>query len=180
MPKTIIDNEGNEIEVFTQEELEEQKKAIEDEYKKQLEDKDAHIQEKLNQLKNKEAGINNAESEAIKKAEEAKILAEQLQEKMTETEKVKNETVKKFWITQTAGGDEELVTKLNEAYDLINIEIKSDEDIARRVQLATQMVGIKSIEIPSNPFVGGFVAPQPKESSVDQASYDDFKKSFGL
>ena len=181
MPTTIINDDGNEVEVFTAEELAAQRVELEEKYKKELADKDAHVQEKLSQLKNKEGGIEAVESEAIKKAEEAKTLVEELQNKISENEKSKQETIKNFWISQTTGGDEELTKKLQDAYELINIPITSEADIAQRVTLATQMVGIKTIEIPSNPFIGG-VAPQfaaSKDAQAD-ATYDSWKKELGL
>lgn len=181
MPKIIIDDNGEEMEVFTAEELAAERQTLTEKHAQELADKEAHVQEKLAQLKNKEGGIDNAESEAVKKAEEAKLLVEQLQSKITETEKSKQETIKNFWINQTAGGDEELIKKLTEAYELINLPINSENDISQRVSLATQLVGIKTIEIPMTPFMNG-VAPTftPVKDSANQASYEDFKSTLGL
>lgn len=182
MSKIIIDDEGNEIEVFTAEELESQKAEIEERYKKELADKEAHVQEKLSQLKNKEGGIEAVESEAIKKAEEAKALAESLQSKIAETEKSKQETIKNFYIAQITGGDKDLTEKLTKAYDMINLEINSDGDIANRITMASNLAGIKTIEIPTSPFPMGGVAPQfnTQKDNADSQSYEDFKQQFGL
>jgi small-conductance mechanosensitive channel len=184
MPQTIIDDNGNEIEVFTAEELaqkaNEASQELEERYKKELEEKDKYVKEKLDQFQKAKNNVDTAQEEVAKKAEEASLLAQELKAKIEETEKTKNETVKNFWIQQTTGGDSELVKKLNEAYDLINVEIKTEADIATRVSLASKMVGINSIEMSAPNFMGG-VAPNFAGSDAKQAQgYDQFKQDLGL
>jgi DNA repair exonuclease SbcCD ATPase subunit len=182
MPKTIIDDNGDELEVFTAEELEAQKAEIEERHKKELEDKEAHVQEKLSQFKNKENGIANAESEAMQKAEEAKALVESLQNKISETEKNKQDTIKNFYIQQVTGGDAELSKKLMDAYELINMPINSDGDIANRIAMASKMIDIKTIEIPSSPFPMGGMAPQfnTAQDNKNGVDHEAWKAQLGL
>ena len=50
MATTIINDEGQEVTVFTEEEIAEREAALKAEFEKQLADKDAHVKEKLDQF----------------------------------------------------------------------------------------------------------------------------------
>jgi len=203
----ITDAEGNEIEVMTAEDVaaqvtaeaervkaesEEALAKIQEEHTAALAAKDEHIAGKLNEfiagkkgVKEKEEELTEKEQAAQDKLDEALRIAQEANDRVTKSEQTKNDTLKKHWIAQAVGTDEDLIAKIEANYDLLNIDIKEDGDIARRVQLAVNMVpGLEITNIPDVSFggAGGGMAPQfnSKEENEKAADYNEWVEELGL
>lgn len=182
-----------EVEVFTQEELEakalEKAKEVEEEYKKQLEEKDNHLKTKLDEfqqakkkVEGKEGEISEKEELLNQQIEEIKKLAEEANSKVEKSEKEKIESIKKIIASNLVGEDKELNEQLENAYSLVNMEEASVEQIQQRMQYAAKMIGLsQSVDIPQVSFGGGMVAPNLNSSEKNsEESYKKFKEELGL
>lgn len=191
-----LNEEGVEVEfeVFTSEELEtkalEKAKAIEEDYKKQLEEKDNHLKTKLDEfqqakkkVEGKEGEISEKEELLNQQIEEIKKIAEEANSKVEQSEKEKIESIKKVISNQLVGNDAEMTKKLEDAYNLINMEAKTTEEIQQRTFLAAKMIGIQTENnIPTVSFGGGAMAPNftPTEKKQSEEGYKNFISELGL
>lgn len=179
---TITNDKGEDILVLTQEEVAAQNAELEAKYKAELEAKDAHVKEKLEQLNTARSGADKASEEAKRIAEEAKRIAEESQKKIEEANKSAIETKRDYWVKQVAGNDPELTKKIMDAYEIINLPATNDTEIMDRVQKAVNMAGITAIAAPNVSF-GGAQAPNfQKAANADQkqAEYEAWKKDLSL
>lgn len=189
----IQNDEGEDIEVFTPDEVaakaaehaeaavEAAKAELEAKYQAQSEADKKHYTEKMSEFVKGKKVVETKEDDLNAKFEEIKKIAEEANNKVTQAEVTKNETIKSFYISQTVGADEELTKKLKDAYEMINFPVSTEADIATRVELAGNMIGIKTIAQPNISFSGG-VAPNFKPSSEAQrdAEYHAWRKELGL
>ncbi len=181
----IQNDQGEDIEVFSAEEVAQQAelkaKEVEEKYQAELKAKDEHYAEKLDQFVKAKKGIETKDDALEAKLEEIKKIAEEANMKVTQAEASKVETIKNFYLNQTVGGNEELNTKLKEAYDMINMPATNDAEIALRVQMAANMIGVSSVAAPNISFSGG-MAPtfKPADSAKADADYETYKKEFGI
>jgi hypothetical protein len=184
MPKLITDDNGDEIEVFTAEEAQAQAEKVKAEYEAKLAEKDAHVKEKLDQFQKAKGGIDLEKEEIMKKLEletsQAKQLAEQANLAIAQANKAREDMVKEYWIKSVVGEDADAIAKINSNFEMINLEIKSEEDIKRKVEMATNMAGINKINVPHSPFIGGGYAPNPAKDPKNNADYQQFLKDTGL
>lgn len=186
---TIQDAEGNDIEVFTADEVAAQAAARADavtaelaaKHADELKAKDDHLATKLDEFVKGKKSVEDKATEADTKIAEALRIANEANEKVNLSETKKNDAIKNFWITQTVGTDADLTEKLKNAYDLINMPITTENDIAERMKLAANMIGLTAPQPQNISFAGG-VAPvfQPAADRQNEMDYDTFEKELGL
>ena len=189
---TIIDKDGNEIEVLTAEEAQASAAAavaareaeLTAQHEKALADEKAHQAEKLRQLEEARKGAGKAEDEAKRIAEEAQKTAN---EAKTAIEAAKTETIttkRDYFIRSVTGGDEAMTRKVLENYDLLNMPVGSDTEIQARVQKAIGAAGINSVgssSFPSMSFAGmGAPAAPAVDQTVKNHNYEVFKNELGI
>lgn len=188
MSKIIINDEGQEEVVYTQEELDVMKQAeleaVKAEYEAKLADKEAHVKEKLDQFQKAKGNVEEEKEQIMAKlqqdAEEARRLAEEANSKIAEAEKIKQDSMKNYYMRSLVGDNAEMLQKLEEGYGLINIDTATEEDIKKRVEMAASVVGINTTNRMSAPFVGGGYAPNVGTVQKNEEDYDQFKKEFGI
>lgn len=185
MSKTIEDDNGNEVVVFTQEELDAQSAAIKAEYEAKLIEKDTHLKTKTDEF------IKGKQSQELKDIErdaaiaEAKRLAAEAGEKATQAEIRRQNAIKEVAMKKFTGDDTELRAKFEESWNLVNLEIKDDADIAKKAELVANMSGLNSAPQMNNlgamSMSGGYA---PKVSAVEKekqdAEYNNFKSLLSL
>jgi hypothetical protein len=184
MSKTIEDDQGNEVVVFTQEELDAQSATIKAEY-------EAKLLEQANHLKTKtEEFVKGKQSQELKDIErdnaiaEAKRLAAEAGEKATQAEMRRQNAIKEVAMKKFTGDDAELRAKFEESWNLVNLEIKDDADIAKKAELVANMSGLNSAPQMNMGAMSMSSGYAPKVSAVEKekqdAEYNNFKSSLGL
>jgi len=180
---------GEEIEVFTKEEVDEKTST--------LAEKEAEI-EKLQKEYEALQKVSAEKTENFKKlnemtAEEREAMSANQIEIFKRNEKLEDEInllkskvdtksqqeiaeKKNALLSQFAGEDEELKKKLEESWDLLNIDGVDNETLARKAELSASMVGItRSDKNPlRTPMYGE--APQLKQTTQSQAKVDEAEK----
>lgn len=123
MPKTIIDKEGNEIEVHTEEELSElQEKASAGERAKQeAEDRIKELEEKLAGLEDKDHNFKKVR-ESKKQLEEEKAKIEEERNQIVSTYKQEKQDAFQAMVDSVARGDKELAEKIQAKVKLFGVE----------------------------------------------------------
>lgn len=185
MSKTILNDDGEEVVVFSQEEitaqLAEKEAALKAEFEKTLAEKDAHVKEKLDQFQQAKKTADMTSEEAKIMAAEAKKIAEEAKMSIEQAKQSELTTRKDFWIQTVTGGDPDLTKKIEEAYGIINLPTTNDKEIAERVQKAVALAGISHISSPNLSFSGS-IAPnfQQAGEQTKQAAYEDWKKELGI
>ena len=185
MPIKVTDDQGVEIEAFTAEDVAAKEAEIKSQYEAQLADKDKHLKEKTDEfLKGKSAQElkeierDNAIAEANQKAEEARSLA-------AGSETKRMDALKAIARKQYTGDNPELISKFDESWNLINMDIKEDTDISKRAELAANMSGLNSTGGSFGSVgisMGGGIAPQvsPANQAKSKEDHDKFKNYLGL
>ncbi len=185
----IENDQGVEIEVYTQDEIAVHVAAKEAELKADFDakmaEKDSHIKTKLDEFQQgktaqelKDAERDAAIADARKIAEEAKLNATTAEQRRQDS--LKNIAMKKF-----VGDDSELVAKFEESWTIINLEIKDDSDIAKKAEMVANMIGLNNTSNNlGNMPMGGGGGFAPKVSAVEKqksdAEYNKFKSMLGL
>lgn len=189
MSKIVVDEDtGKEEIVFTAEELEAAKKAeaerIQSEYEAKLAEKDEHLKKKTDEFVQGKTAQELKDQERDAKTAEALRIAEEANKKAEEAENKRISSLKKLAREQYAGNDPTLAAKFDEAWDLVNLEIKEDEDIFKRAELTANLAGLNSNGgsfAGGMPFAGGFAPkPQQKEVQVKEEEHSKFKNALGL
>ena len=171
MSQIITNDDGTETEVFTKEEVE-----------AQLAEKDAHVKAKLDEFQKGKSSQDLKDQERDTAIAEAKRIADEASNRAIEAENRRQGQVKQYYIDTYAGGDPEMAKKLAENFDLINVEIKSDDDIKRRIELAANMSGVHAQPnfAPTMPQYGGYAPTFNKDETVSEAEHESFLKEVGL
>lgn len=183
--KTILDDDGNEEIVFTQEEitaqLMEKEAAMKAEYEAKLADKDAHVKDKLYQFEQAKKSAEQLHAEAMAGVAEAKKLAEEAKMSVTQSKESELSVRKDYWVQSVAGGDADLKAKIEEAYNMLNLPAGTDKEISERVQKAVSLAGISHISTPNLSF-GGSMAPnfQAAGEQSKEAAHEAWKKEYGI
>lgn len=185
MSQTILNDAGEEVTVFTEEELAQQmsekEAAIKAEYEAKLAEKDAHVKEKLNEFQQAKKGVDNAQEEVRTMAEEAKRIAEEAKLSIQQAKESELTVRKDFWIQTVTGGDPDLTKKIEDAYGMLNLPAGNDKEIAERVQKAVNLAGIGSISTPNLSFSGSTPPNfQKANEQTKQAEYEGWKKDLGI
>lgn len=147
MPQTIVDNEGNESEVYTAEELEEQRNEAVETYKAENPDKTEELdalqadlttaKEELEKAGKKD--LNFAELRKQKEAAEKKVddITAQIDEKVGQAKKEVLESVMKDHYNETllglAGDDEELKKKVEFQFNRLTDIASTKEEITKKL-----------------------------------------------
>ena len=146
MATTIINEEGQEMEVFTQEEIQaqlaEREAALKAEYEKMLAEKDAHVKEKLDQFQQAKKSVDIEAEEAKRLAEDAKRIAEEAKLSVTQAQETALNAKKEVMITSVVGNDVELRKKIEASYGLLNMPAGNEIEINARLQAAMTLAGI--------------------------------------
>ncbi len=172
MSKIITNDDGTETEVFTKEEVE-----------AQLAEKDAHVKAKLDEFQKGKSSQELKDQEREAAIAEAKRVADEANNRAIEAETRRQAQVKQYYIDTYANGDPEMAKKLAEGYDLINVEIKSDEDIKRRIELSANMAGVNAPQAafaPVMPAYGGYAPSFQKTESLSEEEHNRFLSETGL
>jgi len=151
MPKTIVNDEGNEESVFTAEEVraleEEKEKALQDanssleEAKKKLEETEAEMS-KLKEKDTNFANLRSMKEDAEKKKEEAELKIESLkkefEEKLEVTKKEMQENgLKQYYdsmLEALVGNDEEAKKKVEEQYGRLSDPVTDRASIEKKLK----------------------------------------------
>lgn len=152
MPQIIQNEQGEDVEVFTAEELEAQKTAAIEEFKTANPDKGEELtklQEELEKLKAKDLNFGNLREQ--KEAAEKKVadLLAEVDEKIGVAKKEVLESVLKDHYNETlkglTGDDAELQKKIELQYNRLTDPASTKEEVARKLRdawvLATQVEG---------------------------------------
>jgi oligoendopeptidase F len=151
MPKIINDTDGNEIEVFTQSELETQKVEVIEQFKKDNPDKAEELkiaQEELEKLKGKD--MNFANLRAQKEAADKKVedILKGVDEKVEKVKREVLEGVMKDHYNDTlknlSGGDKEIEAKIELQYKRIADTAGTKEEIVKKLKDAALLAGTNS------------------------------------
>ncbi len=183
MPIKVVGEDGVEVEAFTAQEVAAERTKLETEFNGKLEDKDKYVKSKLDEFVKGGQARDLKDKEWETKLEEAKKLGESGLKAAQDSEQKRQDTIKNFVMEQYGGNDPEIKKKLEEGYGLINKEIKTDDDIAERVKLAANMVGVnagvKSVNI-NAPMFGGYAPTVTPPSAEKEADFKNFKEAMGL
>lgn len=197
MPTTIKDENGEEVTYYTEEDIAEERAKIEEDFEGKLKEKDEYIKEKLDQFvqgkKKAEETMTEAEkrdAEWQEKLEEAKKEVEQVKQMSQQERDSRLNDLKTVMFEQYGGSDEDVRKKLDEAYEIINIEATDAEGVRKRVEAAARYAGVSSDTSGSQDdggyqVGGGFSrgrAPEFDKRSEDekQADYSQFKSALNL
>jgi len=192
MPKIIEDDNGNELTVYTAEELASERSKVEEEYKGKLAEKDEHVKKKLDEFMQGKKSVEqlSAEAEAKQKEVDAKIdgankLAQDAIAKADAERQARLFAIRDYMFEQYGSTDPEVKKKLLEGWDLANVPMDNEENIKRRVQVAASIAGVNG-QVAVNPVYGapfsvGY-APQfnQKKEGVSDAEHELFKQELGL
>jgi len=185
MAKTIVNEEtGVEEVVYTQAEIDAQIAAKEAEFNAKLADKDTHVKGKLDEFeKGKQAqALKDAERDG--KISEAERIAREASEKATLAEQKRVDAIKNMIKKNYTGGDADLTAKFDEAWELVNIDIKEDADIEKRAAATAKLAGLDSnpdFSAGGMPMGGGY-APNfvKKNDEKSKEEHSKFESVLGL
>jgi len=185
MSQTIINDNGDEVVVYSQEEIDAQiaakEAALKAEFEKQLAEKDEHVKLKLDQFQQATKSVDKEKEEVRTMAEEAKRIAEEAKLSVQQSKESELGIRKDFWIQSVAGNDPDLKKKIEDAYSIINLPSGTDKEIAERVQKAVTLAGISQVSTPSLSF-GGAQAPNFQQAGEQSkaAEHEAWKKELGI
>jgi len=179
MPQTIINEEGDEIEVFTAEELEAQKREALDKFKEENPDKSEEMEKlqkeleeknkELEGLKDKDINFANMRNKISDKEKEIEELKNSIDDKIGEVKKEVLDSVMKDHynevIKKLTGDDKELKEKVELQYKRLVDEANSKEDITKKLKDAfTLATGGEKVEVSTDAFSSGGVGELKVES----------------
>lgn len=156
MPQTISDSEGNEKEVFTQEELEAQKQEAIEQYKSENPDKSEEIQKlqtELEETKKSLEGVKDKDVNVGKLKEGYEKRIETLEKNIDTKMKEVSETTKKevmegvmkdFYseeLDKFSDGDDELKKKIEYHYKRISDPTATKADVTKKLTDAFKLAG---------------------------------------
>lgn len=185
MAQTIVNDEGEEVVVLTQAEVDaqmaEKEAAMKAEFEKQLAEKDAHVKEKLGQFQQATKSAEQLHAEAMAGIAEAKRIAEEAKVSVAQSKESELLIKRDFYIQSIAGNDPDLKKKLEDSYSLINMPATTDAEIQERLQKAITLAGVTHASSHSMSF-GGAVAPQANANSQQQrdAAHEEWKRSLNI
>jgi len=179
----VVDDEGKEIEVFTQEELDAQVAALKAQHEAEMKAAKEHQAEKLAEFEKAKAGATAAQKSAEEIANEAKKIAEEAKASIDASKQETLATKKSFWINSVTGGDPELTKKVLENYELLNMPVGTDAEIQARVQKAITATGIGSIANFNQSISYSGAQPAnvtPTEKSIKEHNYEVWKNELQI
>lgn len=192
----IIENDkGEEVTVFTAEELEAAKKEVETNYQKTLAEKEAEVEKlrkvsaektenfkKFNEMTEAEKAAYDANTtEFLKRTDAAVQKAEELERKLAEKEAIEREYNKNFVLNNFHKGDEKVKKEIEDNYAILaGMPENTPDEIAARATKAAQLAGI--VTDPRNPIFTPFQgeAPKIKEEGKEFVDTDKGKEALEL
>ena len=151
------------------------------EHTKALEDKDAHVKQKLDEFqvgKNSQELKDQERDAAIAAAKKA---AEDAASMAADSEKKRVATIENFALESLTGGDQELTKKIMEKIPFIALPITSDKDIIEKYRLAASLAGLGNVAVPNFGAMGGYVPNFNKQDqAVSDVDHEKFLKETGL
>lgn len=189
MSHIIKDDAGNDVTVFTAEEVEAAKKAeadrIQAEADAKIAENEKHLKEKTDEFLKGKTAQELKDIERDRKIEEARLAAEAANKTAAEAEARRISSIKKSSMEQFVGNDPELTAKFEEAWGLVNLEIKEDSDIARKAEMVANMIGLNQtppgmVGMPMGG--GGGSAPRlnEQEKKNKEAEHTKFVDALGM
>ncbi len=189
MPTIIINDDGNEIEVFTKEEIETQKQEALEEYKKNNPDKSSELQklqddlkskeEELQGLKNKDLNFANLRNKVQDKEKEIENIKKEMDEKIGNAKKEVLDTVMKDHynseILKLAGEDKELKDKIEFQYKRLGDLAGTKEEISKKLQDAFVLSGGRVENDNSAAFSSGGVGRLNIKKGKDKLSSEEIE-----
>jgi alanyl-tRNA synthetase len=189
MPQKIIDDGGNEIEVFTKEEIETQKQEALEEYKNNNPDKSFELQkiqddlrakeEELESLKGKDYNFSNLRNKVQDKEKEIEELKKSIDDKVGNVKKEILDTVMKDHynseILKLAGEDKELRDKIEFQYKRLTDSAGTKEEISKKLQDAFVLSGGRVENTNSAAFSSGGVGRLNIKKGKDKLSSEEIE-----
>jgi uncharacterized protein YukE len=196
MPITITTDEGKEMEVFTPEEVEQQKaeatrlaeeakqsaesikaeaeatKAEVERLKTVIADKNENFKRYKDMTEEEKAKFSSEQIETLKRIDETESKYSQLKEEYDNDKKSRIESFKSRTITEMALGNDDLIKKIEENFNLINLEGSTEEVIKKKVELAYNMLGEEKPK--NNPLRQSWNGESPK---MDKDDFDNSEKA---
>lgn len=172
MPQKITNENGEEIEVFTADEIQAQKEAAIEDFKKTNPDKSEELktaQEELEKLKGKD--LNFANLRAAKEAAEKKVedILKGVDDKIATVKKEVLEGVLKDHYNDTlknlAGGDKDVEAKIELQYKRIADTASTKDEIAKKLQDAAILATGGRSNFNNGVFSSGGVGPIKPENN---------------
>ena len=194
MPINIQDDStGEDKEVFTKEELETKAREVEEQYKKQLEEKETHYKTKIDEFVKGKQGVESKEKEVESKQKEwedkiaeARKISEDAVQKVEAERVARFNALKNHIFEQYGGTDPDVKKKLEEKWELINVTITSDDDVKKRAQLTAELAGLNVGTVGTQQFIGGssfgggYAPSFEKKQGASPEEYNRFKSELGL
>lgn len=178
--KEITNDDGTVETFYTKEELDQQAADLATKHKAELDDKDKHVAEKLEEFTKGKTSQEQKDVQRQTEIDAAKKLAEDAMG-MVQTEKEKRAgVVQDFAISQFVGENKELADKIKAHLPMVALEIKEDKDIMEKVRLAATMAGLGNnvSEMPMFAPSGGFAPHRPTEE-ISDADHATFLQAVG-
>ena len=180
MPKLITLEDGSTQEVFTAEDLAAERKKVETDFKGKLDEKDKYVNDKLDQFMKARQGDEAKQKEVDEKLAEAKRIADETAEKLSNDQKSRLTIYEDFVIEQYVGADPELKKKIVEAGAIIGIPKDNEANVKASVAAAMKQAGLDNTRSHA-PITGGF-APQstPQDDVKKSEEFEKFTNVLGL
>lgn len=195
MVQTIVNDKGEDIEVYTAEEMnaqvDEKLKAKDEEFGVKLTAKEQELADARKALGDR-AGefkqFRKISDEAVQKlgvAErtiyENQLLMQQMKEEGEAKNKQSLDNTIDMAIRAKTGGDEKLYTKIKETYSVINLEANTSEQITNKINMAIGAIGITEPNILAElgSFQGGSFQPKIDDTNKEK-TYADTDAGKGL
>lgn len=192
MPQTITDADGNEVEVFTAEELEAQKQAALEEFQNETQsavtEKNLELESAKKELadakdlldKAAEKDLNFAKLRRQKEEAQEKVdelnseksaLQEEMEAKLGEFKQEVLEGVRKDFYNETleslAGGDEELKKKIEFEYNRLKDSVTTNEEISKKLRDAYTLATPAPQDVAAPAFSSAGVSRPPRSPRGD-------------
>jgi len=182
MSEIILDDEGNEKTVYSQEEIDAQVQSTRDEYEKKLQEKDGHVADKLDQFKQAGKSAEKLHEEAMTAIAEAKSMAEEAKLSVQQAKDSELVTKRDFYIQTISGNDTDLTKRLEDAYAIINMPASNDKEIMERLQKAITLAGVSAPSATASLSFGGSSAPSASLNSEESrnAAHLAWKEEYGI
>lgn len=105
---------------------------------------EAHYKGKIDEFTRGKTSQEQKDAERDAKIAEAKAVADAANARSVEAEQKRLDAIKAIARSQYVGDNAELIAKFEESWPLISLEIKSDEDIAKKAGMVASLIGVNN------------------------------------
>ena len=189
MPMIVTDSNGNDIEVFTPEELAskeaeikksleetiEQERLAKEELERKMSEQAFNFKKLRDMTEEQKKSYSAKEIELLSQVETTQNELEEFKRKTEEREMARINSTTENFIKSITGGNDELSQKIRENMNMLNIQVTTEDDIYLKVEKAAAMAGI----VKQNPLTAHYGGSAPSSIEKEQEgriSQDDFKK----